>query len=139
MFDNLFKSIVKNRIATQSEIKGQEIINSMANNKNLVDGKPTHFYANSKYNGDIDIMKKCCDAEIEQMNCTGMVPAPYYFERVAILYRKEKNYEKEIEFCKMYIELIENYYNNSETRDAVDIRQGKTYKKIVDRLEKAKK
>nr|MDU9043250.1 hypothetical protein [Candidatus Electrothrix aestuarii] len=51
-------------------------------------------------------MKKCCDAELRTMEKTGLAPAPYYFERVAILSRKEKNYQQEIDYCELYITMV---------------------------------
>ncbi|CAH0529363.1 hypothetical protein [Vibrio hippocampi] len=56
----------------------------------MVDGKQAWELAEEKKH-DIDAMKRCCDAELKTMNKADLVPASYYFERVAILSRKEKN------------------------------------------------
>lgn len=46
---------------------------------------------------DIEYMKRCCDAELKTMAVACIVSVPYYFERVAILSRKQKNYRQEVE------------------------------------------
>ncbi len=67
-----------------------------------------------------------------------IVPAPYYIERVAILSRKEKNYEQEVAYCEKYIEIIKVFYEKNSTEDFADVRQGPRYNAIVKRLPKAK-
>ncbi|MBU4233280.1 MAG: hypothetical protein L6277_12120 [Desulfobacterales bacterium] len=62
------------------------------NGKNLsakVDGKPTYEYAESHKN-DLEMMKRCCDEEINNFKINMIAPAPFYFERVAILSNKIK-------------------------------------------------
>jgi hypothetical protein len=54
---------------------------------NLVDGSQTWELANDKKH-DIEVMKRCCDAELATYEKVGLVRAPYYFERVAILARR---------------------------------------------------
>ena len=61
-----------------------ELIAEVTEGANLVEGKQTWEYAEEKKH-DIGYMKKCCDAELKTMEKAGLVPAPYYFERVAIL------------------------------------------------------
>ena len=75
-----------------------ELISEVTNGANLVDDKQTWEYALS-HKDNLEYMKKCCDAEIEAMNDSDIVAAPYYFERLAILFRKEKDYEQEIMYC----------------------------------------
>jgi hypothetical protein len=87
---------------------------------------------------DIEAMKRCCDAELETMDKAGLVPAPYYFERVAILSRKEKNYKQEIFYCEQYIEKVEEFYSINGTEGMADVRKGPRYQAIVKRLPKAK-
>ena len=103
----------------------------------LVDGKQTWELAKTMKH-DIDTMKRCCDAELKIMDKAGMVPAPYYFERVAILSRKEKNYEQEILYCEMYIEKVEAFYAKHGTSSIADVRKGPTYQAIAKRLPKAR-
>ena len=62
---------------------------------NLVDGKQTWELAESKKD-DLEAMKKCCYTELATYEKIGLVPAPYYFERVAILARKVKDFREEI-------------------------------------------
>lgn len=70
-----------------------------------VDGKNTTEYAApSKH--DLDVMLRCCRAEMECMARTGMVAAPSYFERVAILAKKAGRFDLEIAICKMYIKAL---------------------------------
>jgi hypothetical protein len=121
---------------SESKTSG-ELIAEITGGANLVDGKQTWEYAEDQKN-DIEIMKKCCDAELETMEKAGIVPAPYYFERVAILSRKEKNYKQEIMYCERYINAVENYYQKNLTEHFADVRQGSRYKSILNRLIKAK-
>ncbi len=72
------------------------------------------------------------------MYAANIVPAPFYFLRVAVLSRKMKNYEQEIEYCEKYIDAVEDFYKNSNSSKLADVRKGPVYKKIVARLPKAK-
>jgi len=73
------------------------------------------------------------------MKLTGLVAAPYYFERVAILYRKQKKYALEINICEKYIGIVNSYYRKIKDLTTVaDIRKGPRYQAIVKRLPKAK-
>lgn len=114
-----------------------ELITEITDGANLVEGKPTWELAEDKKH-DINYMKKCCDAELNTMNKAGMVPAPYYFERVAILSRKEKNYEQEVAYCEKYIEAVEGFYKANRTEGIAEVRKGPRYKAILKRLPKAK-
>ncbi len=58
---------------------------------------------------DIKEVVNCCRDEIQKSVDTGIMPAPKYFEQVAVLSRKEKNYENEIAMCDMYIKLVKKY------------------------------
>lgn len=114
-----------------------ELIAEVTDGANLVEGKQTWEYAEEKKH-DIEYMKKCCDAELKTMAKAGLVPAPYYFERVAILSRKEKNYQQEIDYCENYINTVERFYKMHGTKDMADVRKGPRYQAIVKRLPKAK-
>jgi hypothetical protein len=114
-----------------------ELIAEVTDGANLVDGKQTWEYAEDKIH-DLHYMKKCCDAELKTMDKAGLVPAPYYFERVAILSRKEKNYEQEVAYCEKYIETVEIYYKKNSTKGIADVRKGPRFQAIVKRLPKAK-
>lgn len=58
---------------------------------------------------DIETVVDCCRDEIQKSVDTGIMPAPKYFEQVAVLSRKEKNYQNEIAICDMYIKLVKKY------------------------------
>ncbi|MEQ8288727.1 MAG: hypothetical protein RIB78_03275 [Gammaproteobacteria bacterium] len=104
---------------------------------NHVDSKKTWELVEENKD-DIDVMKQCCMAELRTMEDTGLVPTPYYFERVAILSKKDKNYAQEVYYCGQYVEKIEAYYSKYGIDRVADIRKGPRYKAIVKRLEKAR-
>lgn len=114
-----------------------ELIAEVTEGANLVEGKQTWEYAEEQKH-DIEYMKKCCDAELKTMEKAGLVPAPYYFERVAIFSRKEKNYQQEVSYCESYINAVEGFYKKHRADDMADVRKGFTYQAIVKRLPKAK-
>ena len=102
-----------------------------------IEGKQTWEYSEEKKH-DLECMKKCCDAELKTMEESGVAPAPYYFERVAILSRKNKNFQQEVDYCELYISALEKFYKNKRKRGIADIRKGPRYQAIVKRLPKAK-
>ena len=114
-----------------------EAIAESTNGVNLVDGKQTWELAEDKKH-ELSTMLKCCDAELATYRKTGMVPAPFYFERVAILYRKQKNYSQEVNHCEKYIEVVGEYYNKNNLPQNEGVKMGPRYKAIVNRLSKAK-
>lgn len=114
-----------------------ELIAELTDGANLVEGKQTWEVADEKKH-DIEYMKKCCDAELKTMETTDLVAAPYYFERVAILSRKAKNYRQEVYYCETYIRLVENYYEKHGTEGVADVRKGPRFQAIVARLPKAR-
>lgn len=114
-----------------------ELIVEAAAGANLVDGKKTWELAQEKKD-DLEVMKRCCDSELITMEKAGLVPAPYYFERVAILSRKNKDYKQEIYYCEQYIEKVEAFYSEHGVDGIADVRKGSRYKAIVKRIPKAK-
>ena len=114
-----------------------ELIAEVTEGANLVDGKQTWELAEAQKD-DLEAMKRCCDAELKTMEKAGLVPAPYYFERVAILSRKNKDYRQEIYYCEQYIEKVEAFYSKNGTNNIADVRKGPRFKAIVKRLPKAK-
>jgi len=80
---------------------------------NLVDGKQTWEHA-ADSKDDIDIMKRCCAAEIETDKKTGDFPAPFYFWRVAILSSKQKNYQQEVEYLQAYVDIVRRRYSRND-------------------------
>jgi len=73
---------------------------------------------NSANHHDIYEIVKCCREKIQSFEDTRIVPSPRYFEQVAVLSRKEKNYDKEIAICEIYIELINQYAARNNITDA---------------------
>ena len=71
-------------------------------------------------NDDYDIheMVERCRDEIQAFEDEGVMPSPKFFEQVAILSRKEKNYENEVAICELYIELINQYAAKNQITDA---------------------
>lgn len=114
-----------------------ELISELIDGANLVDGKETWESVQDKKD-DIEHMKRCCDAELKTMELSGFVSAPYYFERVAILSRKAKDYEQEIHYCEIYIKAVRSFYAKHGTRGIADVRKGPRYAALVARLPKAK-
>ena len=66
------------------------------------------------------------------------VPAPFSFERVAILSKKDKNYEQEVRYCEDYIEAVDDFYANNKDSNVADVRKSTKYHSLVKRMEKAK-
>ena len=87
-------------------LTGSELISDLTGGANMVGGAPMHEYADDRKH-DLDFMKKCCD-QILKSSTSRMMPAPFYFKRVAILSRKKKNYEQEILYCEKYIKLVKS-------------------------------
>jgi hypothetical protein len=123
--------------ASSEPITSGDLITELADDSNLVDGKQTWELADEKKH-DIEYMKRCCDAELETMKSAGLVAAPYYFERVAVLSRKAKNYRQEVHYCESYIHLVENYYARHGTKRMADVRRGPCFQAIIARLPKAR-
>ncbi|WP_279143580.1 hypothetical protein [Photobacterium phosphoreum] len=110
-----------------------ELLTLATDGKLLVDGKPTYEHAQiSKH--DLTVMQKCCESELEKFRLTGMTPAPFYFERVAILARKEKRYYLEVEICEQYIEITDRIFGST----ALGVKAGPRYLAIANRLLKAR-
>lgn len=62
---------------------------------------------------DLAIMLRCCEAEEEnywsQRQGERLCAAPFYFERVAILSRKAKDYAFEIDICERWKAIADDY------------------------------
>ena len=114
-----------------------ELISELTDGANLVGGKQTWELADEKKH-DIEYMKKCCDAELKTMEAVGLVASPYYFERVAILSRKGKDYRQEIHYCETYIRLVEDYYAKRGAAGIADVRKGPRFQAILARIPKAR-
>ena len=138
----IFRNLRQKRAPSLSKISGEpktsgELISELTDGANLVGGKQTWELADEKKH-DIEYMKKCCDAELKTMETVGLVAAPYYFERVAILSRKTKNFRQEVHYCETYIRLVEDYYAKRATEGIADVRKGPRFQAIYARIPKAR-
>lgn len=114
-----------------------DFITQLTDGANLVDGKQTwEFVASNK--GDLKVMLKCCKAEMATMKCAKVVAAPFNFERAAILFRKAKQYDREVEICESYIEAVEHYYASVAKGGEADVRNGPRFQAIKSRIAKAR-
>lgn len=118
-------------------ISSGDYISQITGGANLVDGKQTWEFATSD-KGDLKVMLKCCKAEMATMKRGKIVAAPFYFERVAILFRKAKQYDREIEICERYVEAVENYYVSIAKGGEADVRKGPRFQAIKSRIAKAR-
>ena len=135
---NLFQKRATSLSNVASERKSSgELISELTDGANLVDGKQTWELADEKKH-DIEYMKKCCDAELKTMETIGLVASPYYFERVAVLSRKVKNFRQEIHYCETYIRLVEDCYTKRRTEGMADVRKGPRFQAIIARIPKAR-
>ena len=76
-----------------------------------------------KHNEALDLLKWCMNQTEAEDNHTGGV-APWYYEQAAIIYRKEKQYDKEVK-------VLERFEKQNHAR-------GATPKKLIKRLERAR-
>lgn len=112
-----------------------EIVAEMTGGANLVDGKQTWEFAD-EHKHDLPKMLECCKAELRTMEQAGLIPAPFYFERAAILLRKSKEYESEVKLIELYLAAIDAWnFANGNARPAGG---GARHEKIIQRYAKAK-
>ena len=130
----------KSKSSNLSQQKRRNISQSDNSVSNVVFTNPLskHYNYAKEKKDDLNYMKKCCDIELDQLKSIKLAPAPYYFERVAILSRKIKDYQQEIHYCESYIKTVEDYFNKYGTKGIADVRMGPRYQAIVKRLPKAK-
>ncbi len=139
---SFFRKLIRKQNLSLRKVSGEaktsgDLGAELPDGANLVDGRQTWELAEEKKH-DIEYMKKCCDAELKTMQAVDLVAAPYYFERVAILSRKEKDYRQEIHYCEAYIRLVESFYAYHGTEGRADVRKGPRFQAIVARLPKAR-
>lgn len=108
-----------------------------------VDGKPVYEYAESHKN-DLEMMKRCCDEEINNFKKNMIAPAPFYFERVAILSNKIRDYKQETTYCELLLNALRDYNKfmiskgKKPGHDFADVMMGPRVSNIKKRLEKLK-
>ncbi len=105
------------KIINTSGMSISQIIEMASNNLHGVNGNQTIELDSSNHH-DIHEMVKYCREEIQAFEDSGIMPSPRYFEQVAILSRREKNYENEVAICELYIELINQYAAKNKITDA---------------------
>jgi hypothetical protein len=106
----------------------------------LVDGKQTWELAEDAKH-DLQKMLECCRAELETMRAVGLFPAPFYFKRAAILFRKQKMYEKEVQVIEFYWRAIDEVMGKNKrlrSQHGLALKQGfeHRYLKAKELLEK---
>ncbi|MDS6675157.1 hypothetical protein [Enterobacter hormaechei] len=132
---DFFDKAIDDEFAFLGKSSGQ-LLTESTNGELLVDGTETYNLAQTHKN-DLHTMMRCCDSELKKMDLVGLVAAPFYFERVAILARKDKNYSLEIEIIERYISSIGKFYNENGLQLGEGVMAGPRYKAIEGRLSKA--
>ena len=104
----------------------------------LVDGEePPYWIQHKEGKHDLDLMLRCCEAQLYYA-IVGDVPAPAYFLRVAIIYSKQKQFEKEIQICEFYLRLIGEFESQGGTKAGpAGYASPRVVKQIKDRIPKA--
>ncbi|WP_212809015.1 hypothetical protein [Pseudomonas sp. Seg1] len=93
---------------------------------------------------DPEIMQACCDAEANnywsQAEGNRVCAAPFYFERLAILHRKSRNYVGEIAICEQWQTITDDYKSQPivKRRSAALVHKGPRSVAILARLKKAR-
>ena len=71
-------------------------------------GLKSYVFAETHKN-DLPVMLRCCQEELNNLMTIGRAPSSYYFERAALLARKEKNFELEVKIFELLITAYEIY------------------------------
>ncbi|ACH63630.1 conserved hypothetical protein [Aliivibrio fischeri MJ11] len=133
---NFLRKMFKLGKVTSEDLNGKtfgELITKATDGELLVEGKPTYEIAHEKKH-DLDVMLACCESEIKKYRLTNQTPAPFYFERAAILSRKNKNYAQEVAICEKYIQLMDEIFG----KETLGVKAGPRFMAIEKRLPKAK-
>ena len=94
----------------------KEIASNELGGMTLVNGKNTHeVLEDPEAKHNLSLMLACCKAELERADIGESQPAPYYFKRAAILFNKQKEYDKEIKICELYVDAAINWYETMDT------------------------
>lgn len=123
------------------QITGEEIMRDMGALANI-EGVPTTEFAGDK--NDLGTMMQCVDAE--ERNYWGqpsggrISAAPFYFERAAILLKKQKDHAGEIRTCERWVAIAEDYKSQAHVIAglAALVHKGPRSIAIYERLKKAK-
>jgi len=118
-------------------VSSGDYITQTSGGANLVEGKPTWQHAEASKD-NLDVMLKCCEAELKTMETAEVVASPFFFQRAAILLRKGKQYDQEIAICERYVHAVEAYYSSVAKAYEADMRNGPGFKAIEARVTKAR-
>ncbi|WP_110599849.1 hypothetical protein [Salinicola lusitanus] len=146
MFWNLFKrwssrSVANGEPASEGyTITFEEIRRAQGMNPE-VNGISNYHYAQT-HKHDLETMLACCQSEENvywAQSGSKLSPAPFYFERAAILCKKAKDYSGEVAICERWIAMEEDFMNYARTapHPTIDISAGPRASKIRHRLTKA--
>lgn len=108
-----------------------------------VEGIPTYELAEPGKN-DLKTMQACCEAESKnywrQPEGSRLCAAPFYFERLAILCRRAKDYSGEVSICEQWKTIISDYKSQLIVLDgrAAQVHEGGRSEAIISRLKKAR-
>ncbi|MGI8437287.1 MAG: hypothetical protein ACR2NX_10340 [Chthoniobacterales bacterium] len=133
---NIFANVFAKMMARPGKTFGEAVAEATGG-VNLVQGKQTWEFSETGKD-DLEIMKQCCATELATFEKVGLVPAPYYFERVAILARRMKNFREEIAYCEKYIEVVEDHCRQNNIPSTEGMKMRPRYQAIVRRLSKAR-
>lgn len=89
---------------------------------------------------NLPVMLEICKKHLDNLEKNGIEPAPFYFERAAILARKAGYYQLEVDICETYLQYME-WYIEAHEKHGLELftnPRGARYIKIRDRLPKAK-
>jgi len=108
-------------------------------------GAEPYAYADTHKN-DIEMMILCAKAELlaAEKNNWYQAPNPFYFQRVAILARKQKSYEHEVKICEALLDCMAKWTARMREkglepgRDIANIAAGPRVDSIAERLPKAR-
>lgn len=103
----------------------------------MVERLPTYAYAESHKN-DLRVMLLCCDAEEAANMQTGQFPAPFFFERAAVLAAKAGDREAERAVCIRFRDAVRRSRKamKSGGHKAADTSVGPRGKAVLARLKK---
>ena len=107
-----------------------------------VNGLPTYEYADT-HKHDLTMMLQCCEAHEKtywsQPKNDRFIAAPFYFMRAAILYRKQKLYNKELVICERWKRIVEDYQEQPKVKTGKAAIFTVDDDRIVNRIQKAHK
>jgi len=108
------------RINLEDALKAFDEEPSLNSIQATVNDRPTFYYATT-HKHDLPMMLKCVQAEMNASEKTDwdQAPAPYDFERIAILARKQKDYNLEVKTCEQLISAMEKWKNNIESKGLI--------------------